>query len=491
MNAAEISLDLLQGLAVMIVTGVLASRLARMLHIPDILLLLLAGALVGPACLKLMAAPTSSAMSQLILTVGVAFILFEGGLTLSFKSLRPTLVTILLLATVGVIGMAAITGLSASLIWGLPPLVALLLGAISAPTDPAVLIPLFHQVHVQEKCRRTLIAESAFNDATGSILALSLAAALAQGGEMSVAAMGLGMLREAGIGLLVGLLVGYILSVLVLKDAFRLNLFGSWLHLSPQLMLLGAISAYMLAVRNHGNGFMAAFIAGLVLDELEDNPTHHFVENLSSLFRMMIFVSLGSNVNFGMIWANLGWSCVVVLVFLLLARPLVIWLCTLCDRRAKWTFREFVFIAWARPTGVMPAALLGLLASYHLPAYDKIYSVAFLTILVTILLQAGSAGWLARKLDLVDPPEIPLSRVNMLDALLVDQRYSIIQISPPPQLIGQTLAEADLRARYGIYVIVVKHGDEVDIVPNPGRMIEAEDQLVVIGESWRLAQIIA
>ncbi|MEZ0370132.1 MAG: cation:proton antiporter regulatory subunit, partial [Candidatus Sericytochromatia bacterium] len=71
------------------------------------------------------------------------------------------------------------------------------------------------------------------------------------------------------------------------------------------------------------------------------------------------------------------------------------------------------------------------------------------------------------------------------------QRYSIIQISPPPQLIGQTLAEADLRARYGIYVIVVKHGDEVDIVPNPSRVIQAEDQLVVIGESWRLGQIIA
>lgn len=146
MNGAESALDLLQGLAVLIVTGVVASRLARLLRLPDIILLLLAGALVGPVGLHLLSTPTSALMNQLILTSGVAFILFEGGLGLSFRALRPTLITILVLATLGVVASAALTGLAAGLIWGLPPLLALLLGAVIVPTDPAVLIPLFKQI---------------------------------------------------------------------------------------------------------------------------------------------------------------------------------------------------------------------------------------------------------------------------------------------------------------------------------------------------------
>ena len=491
MSGAETALDLLQGLAVLIVTGVVASRAARLLRLPDIILLLLAGALVGPVGLHLLSTPTSSVMSQLILTSGVAFILFEGGLELSFRALRPTLITILVLATLGVLASAALTGMAAGLIWSLPPLLALLLGAVIVPTDPAVLIPLFKQISVRDKCQRTLIAESAFNDATGSILALSLAAALSHGGELAPMQMLLEMLREAAIGVIIGLGLGYLLKLLVLKDAFRLRLLGSWLHLSPQLMLLGAISAYTLATRAHGNGFMAAFIAGLALEGLEDDSTHHFVENLSALFRMMIFVSLGSNIDFAAIGANLGWSCVIVLIFALIVRPLVIWPSAWLDRRAEWSWRELLFLSWARPTGVMPAALLGLLAAYHLPGYDKIYAVTFLTILVTILGQAATAGWLAQKLALVDTPTIGLARVNLLDALLVDPRYSIIQVAAPAELIGKTLQAADLRARYGIYVLVVKHGDTVDIVPDPQRVIAADDQLVLLGKSSQLEQILS
>lgn len=412
MTPPEIALDLLQGFAVIIVMGILAAKLARQLHIPDIILLLLAGMLVGPACLQLVKAPSNTVMSQLIFTAGVAFILFEGGMGLTFKTLRPTLITILLLSTVGVVVSAAVTGLAAGFIWGLPPLVAFLLGAIIAPTDPTSLIPLFNQVKVRVKCRRTLIAESALNDATGAILVLALAGALAHGAAVPApGTMLLDMLCEAGIGLLVGLLIGYVLVVMVVEDAYRLNLSGSWIHLSPQLMLLGAISAYTIATRFHGSGFMAAFVAGLVLEDVEHDPTLHFVEHLSSLFRTLIFISLGSNIDVRAIWANLGWSCLVVLVFVGVARPLIVWGCALWDRQAQWTTRELLLLTWARPTGVMPAALLGLLASRNLPHFDKIYSVALLAVLFTIVVQASTTQWWARRLGLVvDEVSIPSER---------------------------------------------------------------------------------
>lgn len=83
-----------------------------------------------------------------------------------------------------------------------------------------------------------------------------------------------------------------------------------------------------------------------------------------------------------------------------------------------------------------------------------------------------------------------LVQASILESIELDPRYSIIEIKPPEQLVGKTLAEADLRSRYGIYVIAIKHGDEVDIVPDPTKRIYAEDLLVVIGETRQLKRIV-
>lgn len=401
-SSADTAFALLQSVCIIIIAGVLGAKIAGRLGVPDIILLLLLGMALGPAGLALLHVPPDSVMSQLSLIAGASFILFEGGMQLSMRVLRKTMVTVVLLATVGVLITATAAGLAASLAWGLPLMGALLLGAVVAPTDPAALIPVFSKVKVSEKLKQTVIAESAFNDATGAILALSLAGMLAGGEAVSLGGALWDLVREAGVGLLVGVGIGYLLAVLTENGRFKSRPLGLWLELSPQLMLLGAISAYVLATRLHGSGFMAAFVAGLVLEGMDDLPTLHFVENLSALFRTVIFVILGSNVDFATIGANLGWGLLVVFVFVFLARPLTVFACALPDRGAQWTWRELFFICWVRETGVMPAALLGLLAAYKLPEFDKIYTVTFLAILFTIIVQAATTNWWARKLGLVE-----------------------------------------------------------------------------------------
>jgi cell volume regulation protein A len=98
---------------------------------------------------------------------------------------------------------------------------------------------------------------------------------------------------------------------------------------------------------------------------------------------------------------NLFGGVAVVAVFMLVARPVTVFLCALPDRRANWTFREILFMCWTRETGVIPAALAGLLMGVGAPEAKLIASVTFLAVLMTILIQATTTRWLAKKLDLL------------------------------------------------------------------------------------------
>jgi cell volume regulation protein A len=120
------------------------------------------------------------------------------------------------------------------------------------------------------------------------------------------------------------------------------------------------------------------------------------------IMRMFIFILLGSQVDFSLISKFLFGGIIIVSIFMLIARPITIFLCALPDRRAKWSFNEMLFMCWTRETGVIPAALAGLLTGKHLPGAEIITAVTFIAILMTILIQATTAKWLAGKLGLLE-----------------------------------------------------------------------------------------
>src|SRR5213595_585227 len=131
--------------------GTLAGVLAQKIRIPDVAVFLVTGIAIGPHALGLVDIKADSALNQIILLFGASYILFDGGASLRFDVLKHVWITIVALATIGVVVTAAITGLAAYYVLGVPLMVALLLGSALASTDPATLVPVFRQVHIRDR----------------------------------------------------------------------------------------------------------------------------------------------------------------------------------------------------------------------------------------------------------------------------------------------------------------------------------------------------
>src|SRR6516164_9264904 len=128
--------------------GTLTGLLAQKIKVPDVALFLIVGMLIGPAALGVIDIKADSALNQIILLFGASYILFDGGASLRLSVLRQVWITIVVIATVGVVITAVITGIAAHFILGVPLIVALLLGATLSATDPATLVPIFRQIRI-------------------------------------------------------------------------------------------------------------------------------------------------------------------------------------------------------------------------------------------------------------------------------------------------------------------------------------------------------
>jgi len=127
-----------------------------------------------------------------------------------------------------------------------------------------------------------------------------------------------------------------------------------------------------------------------------------YVSTTAFIMRLFIFILLGAQVEFTLMGQYLVGGMIVVAIFMLVARPTTVFLCALPDQRAKWSFNEMLFMCWTRETGVIPAALAGLLLGMEAPGAQMITSVTFIAVLMTILIQAPTTKWLASKLKLLE-----------------------------------------------------------------------------------------
>lgn len=403
------SVDLVQGalraLAIVIGTGALTAALARRLNVPDVALFLLAGIVIGPSALGWVTVPAESGFNQFVLVLGASWLLYDGGSSLRFAVLRSVWITIVSLSTLGVLLTALVTAVAAHALLGLAWPIALLLGAVLAPTDPATLVPIFAQVKIRERVAQTVISESAFNDAVGAILAFILLGFIA-GGAPDGATVAFTFLREAGVGLGVGALLGYGAADLIAHE--RRGVLGSF---APAVALAGVTGSYATASAWHGSGFMAVFVFGLVFGNREafglalPQRAQHQLEEFTAegalVLRLLIFMLLGTQVDFAAMGRVALPAAGLVLAFMFVARPLAVLVCAAPDRRARWSVRELLFMCWTRETGVIPAALAGLLLGQQVPGAADIAAVTFVAILMTILIQAPSTRALAARLGLL------------------------------------------------------------------------------------------
>jgi potassium/hydrogen antiporter len=409
--------DVILTLSLLLVTGLVARLLATVLHVPEIVFLLGLGALLGPSVLDVLDVPLDSLPAQLVFTLGVSSILFYGGLNLSLDILRKVWLSLGLLAVVGVIVTALITGVAAALVFGLPFEQGLLIGAVLSPTDPAILIPLFIGSRLRPKVAQTVVAESAFNDPTGAVLALAVAGALLSGQNS--------LTGPAGdfVGQLALSTGGGVLAGIVLSAAISSRRAGIWRESAAIAVLAVVGMSYVSLDFAGGSGYLGAFLAGLIVGNmrllgLSMHDEHErelaiFSGSLADVVTIFVFVLVGANLPFGKIGDEILPALAVVAVLVLVARPVTVAVCCLPDRRSRWSRAELAFVCWTRETGVVPAALVGVLAALAVPNGDLLAAVVALAIIVTLAFQAVPAPWLARRLGLLEvdathipPPEI-------------------------------------------------------------------------------------
>ncbi|MDO8704660.1 MAG: sodium:proton antiporter [Sulfuricaulis sp.] len=391
---------------IILAVGTFSGLIARLARIPDVVIFLLIGMLLGPSVFGLVDIKADSSINQLILIFGSSYILFDGGASIRLKVLKEVWITIVVISTVGLLITAAITGAAAYYFLGVPVIVALLLGAVLASTDPATLVPVFKQVKIKERVAQTVMSESAFNDAMGAILTFAVLGVAMGAGEFSAGDALIDLIKQSLLGILIGGILGYLAAFLIAHERF-----GFLAEFAPVVTLMAVIGSYMGADGMHASGFMAVFVFGIMLGNVEslgfkrsEDESHQledFVITTALIMRMFIFILLGAQVDFGLMNQYLFAGVAVVVVFMLVARPVTVFLCALPDRRAKWSFKEMLFMCWTRETGVIPGALAGMLVGMNAPGAQIIASVTFIAILMTILIQATTTKWLAKKLDLL------------------------------------------------------------------------------------------
>ena len=402
----ELAQGILLTFALLFLSGTLGAKLADYLKIPDIVVFLLLGIVLGPSVLAYLDVPAESVANNLMLIFGAAFLLFQGGSSVSFHVLKKVWLTLVLLATLAVIIMTVVIGSAAHYIFGINWLAALLLAAVLASTDPATLVPIFQVVKVRAKVAQTVLCESAFNDATGAIATFGVLGMIASGQVSwtnSLAKFGI----MAGGGILTGLVFGLATAFLICdKTKHFLGAF------TQALILSSVILTYLAAEHFGGSGFMAVFVLGLIYGNVEflnwkmheghSSASDVFVNDCSLLFRMIIFILLGTHVDLVLIKTHLWSGIALVGAFMFIARPLAVLACTLPDRKAEWTRNEIIFMFWTRETGVIPAALSGMLVGMKVPHADLIAAMTFMAILGTLVIQASTTRWLAQKLNLME-----------------------------------------------------------------------------------------
>jgi cell volume regulation protein A len=397
--------EVLLHVGLILLAGVVSIPLAVALRLPLMVVLLGAGVVIGPSALDWVENPVDGLGAQLVFTLGVSLILFHGGLGVSLLVISRTAVGLGLLVLPGVLITTLIVALAVMPVFSLPFSVALLAGATLAATDPAILIPLFDRLRLRPKVAQTVVAESAFNDPTATVLALTIA------GVVEAGDVGAEPLVDFSTALLLGGVLG-VVGGLVLAAMLSSRAVGIWRE-SPAVAILALIAlTYFTTDELGGSAYLAAFVMGLIVGNTERlglgrhglhaRQLDEFMEHVSELAVLAVFVTLGINLPLQSLWDDLWGGLVVMAVFLLVARPVTVAACLLPDRRGGWTRDEILFVSWCRETGVVPAAVAGLLLAEGVEGADTIAALVALAVVVTLLLQATTAGAVARRLGLVE-----------------------------------------------------------------------------------------
>ncbi|MGH8171655.1 MAG: potassium/proton antiporter, partial [Rhodanobacteraceae bacterium] len=397
MDAIHHTYWLFGGAAALVLAGIGSSLIARRFGAPLLLVFLVIGMLAGvdgPGGYRFDDYQFTYRLGSLALAV----ILFDGGLRTRRETFRGVLAPTLLLATLGVVITAALTGVAAHWLLGLAPIEALLLGAVVASTDAAAVFFLLRAGGLQLRSRvgATLEIESSANDPVAVLMTTLLASYLAAPEGTS----GMELARELAMQFGIGGLAGAAGGVLIAASLRRMQLSGG---LAALFLVAGAIFVFGVVGSLHGSAFLAVYVAGVIVGNRNVPGFTQLLSVLDAgtwLCQIAMFLVLGLLATPHALGAAL-WPALGIAVFLMLiGRPLAVAICLAPFRYGK---REIGFIAWVGLRGAVGIFLASIPMLMRLPHANVIFNVAFIVVLVSLLVQGWTLGLAARLLDVALP----------------------------------------------------------------------------------------
>jgi potassium/hydrogen antiporter len=385
--------------ALLVLVSILASPLARRTGAPVLLLFLAIGMLAGVDGIGGIEFDDFEA-AYLIGTVGLAVILFDGGIRTRTDSFRIGLRPALSLATVGVILTAALVGAAAAWAFDLHWLEGMLVGAIVGSTDAAAVFALLHAhgMRLKQRVGTTLEIESGCNDPMAIFLTLVFVSAVATQGESLNAGVALQFVHQFGLGAALGILGGRGLAWLINRIELTSGLY-------PLLALAGGLSVYAITTVFGGSGFLAIYLAGLVMGNSQLRTSNNILrvhDGLAWLAQITLFLMLGLLLTPSALIPTASQALLVALALMVVARPLAVWL-SLVPFGFPW--REQLFISWVGLRGVVPIVLATFPVLGGVVDGSLYISIAFWVVLTSLVIQGWTVAPLAKLLDLQLPQE--------------------------------------------------------------------------------------
>lgn len=456
----------------LVLLSILLSPLSSRIGMPVLLMFLAIGMLAGedgPGRIRFHDVELVFGIANLAL----AIILLDGGMRTQVSVFRVGLRPALVLASLGIVITATVSGVAAAWLLDWPLAMGLLVGAIVSSTDAAAVFSLLQGsgLHINERVEATLEIESGSNDPMAIFLTLLMIDVVLNQSELSLSAALLQLVQQFGIGGVCGILAGYVAARLV----NRVELVAA---LYPLMVVSFGVCVFGLTNKMGGSGFLAIYLMGVTLasQKIRRLPSILQVQDgLAWLSQVSLFLLLGLLVTPSALWQNALPALGIALVLILVARPLSTALSLL---PFGFSTREHLFIGWVGLRGAVPIvlALFPLIAG--VPESDRIFEVAFVVVLVSLLLQGGTLARFARLLKL----EVPFHQFNQV-ALEIDQPaagdHEILLVP----LTGKRWIEprplTDILLPEGCLVAGVFRHTEL-IAPRPGVSVSEGDLIVVL-----------
>jgi len=478
--------------ALVVLTAAVALRLSDRLGLPALLLYLALGVVLGESGLGIQFEDV-----DLTRTLGVAalvVILAEGGLTTRWSDVRRAVGPGLTLATVGVLVSVAATAAVAVWLLGFDWTGALLLGAVVSSTDAAAVFATLRRLPLPRRVAASLEMESGLNDAPVILLVLVLSERLAGGETAPWWITAVEVVGELAGGSVIGVAVGFAGAWLLRRVALPLAGFY------PLATLALCVLAFASADLAHTSGFVAVYLAGLVLGNA---PLPHragtigFAEGMATLAQIGLFVLLGLLASPGRLLEVVPEALVIGLALLLVARPLSV-VASLVWFRVPWP--QQAFISWAGLRGAVPIVLATFPIAAAVPGATRVFDIVFVLVVVFTVVQGGSLPAVARLLRIATP--ITPRDIDVESAPLDELGAELMQLTVPPgsRLHGVYLPELRLPEDAAVVLVVrdgkpfvpdrgtrLMRGDQALLVSARASRAEAERRLRAVSRAGRLA----